>query len=1058
MPSYCLHCTKETQQKCACCPSSYYCGTECQKTDWHAVHKYELGAGASDATERNEPSLTEPKSPEREKKVVEMGRERDEYNDLISKTLQVLERQPRTKKEMRLTHQQRKQMQLSLGGVVPNPLTRRNQERGEFIQSLIGLVENVKEMPVSEDGGRLSFRKVVIDEVAENGIAQLFRKYDLLHLKVAYALATQSIQDASEVTRYREEVEGYGRRVVHHIMFGNQNDYDRVLELQHVALRDSMVEEMVEKLVGEAEEEVVNECILYIQGMGKEGGLGQPFGKPEGVADDTTRRQNTRNAIEEDQPSDREGVFSIQQYRNVVEAALGVAEAAQNQMEEEGKITQQQRDNTVSFLSSVWGSLSKRVEEVSQATRKKGNLFFERVWEEVSAKVGEVKEDIKQKLRNASISRIFCVASVVGFLLVTYGIYTYSFSPYQSIEATAKSINDAVSFNNEALDNIGAIKGEILKQQVNLVNINKTLTESSANTYNFLAIDPVNDDLDSIKNKLLVSTTTTNLINELTSVESISTNPITGNPSKWYGRDEFLRYLGLLKESKNLMERREILSDIQNTIKNNAKLSESTGITVATEKVMTIINQQKEFVDKMGISVGELSTTLDKQKVSLDEANVNLFNVRDRVRNTSTGAPFLMTMLRKIGLEYYLDPTLTHVMADIAAKHFSYELFNIQVQGGLYRLGQIESHMHKLLEAKGVFSTTATQFEWLWSIGTSIFTMDFAYVFFHALSCIMLVHNFLSPILRKTWESSVFSYVGDLAAKGLTWTGIPSILGYTPNEGDYERLKALRDTLLEEKGSVDATIQHALNLFNNQELTPTEYGVLIQLLYRKEEGDINGGNVALNRITAMGKNWFDMGFLPAYYLSRVIGYHYIYAQYTNFFWQLFYIVQYVWACLSWGHVSLLYGVVVIVLFITNQTSSYLGIGEKRETVLSHLISPFTTLFRLFHKNTYTSMLLVSLIYQVISYLDASNNVLGKVNDLLDSTGLNTTKGELWEREKVKREVERVLDQQTSPITLEDPTLDKGATIILQELALFANGTTEDVAELTQKITNLISIY
>ncbi len=320
----------------------------------------------------------------------------------------------------------------------------------------------------------------------------------------------------------------------------------------------------------------------------------------------------------------------------------------------------------------------------------------------------------------------------------------------------------------------------------------------------------------------------------------------------------------------------------------------------------------------------------------------------------------------------------------------------------------------------------------------------------------MLVNNFLSPILNQQWVSSSFQYVGDIIGKGLNLTGIPYILGYSPGEDDYKRLRLLRDSLLKEQGSVEKTTKHVLQLLNDGKLTAVEYGVLIKLLYRKD--DASGGDVVISRITAMGKNWVDMGFLPTYYLSRVIGWYYIYNQYSNFFWQIFYVVQYVWACLSWGQLSLAYGIVVIVLYLLNRAGNVVGLGEKRETVLSHLISPFTTLFRLVYNNTHTSMFLVALIYKVISYVDASNNLLGKVDAISSATmGLKGEKEELWEREVVKKEVERILDEQTSPV-LPDQVLDKGATIILDELTLFANGSTQDIGELSEKITQLISIY
>src|SRR6478609_1961966 len=131
-PFYCLHCRKETNQRCACCPSSYYCGTECQRLDWHSVHKYEdLGASSGD-------SPTNTVTPVREQRKKEISIERNEYNEIIHKTLKVLEKQGRTKAEMRLTHTQRKQMQLNLGGIVPNPLVRREEERRRFLRELEG--------------------------------------------------------------------------------------------------------------------------------------------------------------------------------------------------------------------------------------------------------------------------------------------------------------------------------------------------------------------------------------------------------------------------------------------------------------------------------------------------------------------------------------------------------------------------------------------------------------------------------------------------------------------------------------------------------------------------------------------------------------------------------------------------------------------------------------------------------------------------------------------------------------------------------------------------------
>jgi F0F1-type ATP synthase alpha subunit len=94
------------------------------------------------------------------------------------------------------------------------------------------------------------------------------------------------------------------------------------------------------------------------------------------------------------------------------------------------------------------------------------------------------------------------------------------------------------------------------------------------------------------------------------------------------------------------------------------------------------------------------------------------------------------------------------------------------------------------------------------------------------------------------------------------------------------------------------------------------------------------------------------------------------------------------------------------------------------------------------------MMVVHLVYTCVSFVDAGSNLLGKVVDTSgEKAGFNTKPSELWEKEAVRVEVEKILDQQVSIVPTETTTLDTGIITMFDNLSTLTRGSSPDIQNL-----------
>lgn len=1056
MPTkYCLNCSAKADYQCDCCAgATHYCSRECQKQDWLQVHRFELGAEADVVITRE----TELPRKQREQLLQKLKEERREYQETTERAMQFYDNRVRSKQEMRLTTQQRKQLQLMLSGIAPPAKEARAKERQKFRSLVRSLADTMEALP-RPDGTARVIRFGVQEEAA---LGNLSRKRDLLAAKRSLALATGRLADAEEASQFSSLVEREERQFIHSLLFGEDIGFEQIMTMQRSMVAEQMAERTVDVILEDAFEATVATLADYAASeTAVPLGFSSPFGVNEpGGGGEEQLRTNLRNMFQANLHEERATVFSMENYATMANAAIGVFEARQQDMAERGEISEEQRETSNRQIASVWQQVSTSLQSVMAVTSKTGKNFMKRVRDAIAEKVGAVLDYIAQQPIKMIAVRVFCVLSLVSFLLIAYGHFTYQYSPLESLNKVQENLDAAVSLNKQAQDKLGGTVEAINAEKERINTLMGELNREQQ--LEFLHIDPTNANLDSVTNHLVIDQSLGSLgpilVRGLSKIGEGKTGRITRDAFK-----SLLQEVERFRVSTDDADRRDALEEIQIYIRENSELLTKAGFTHSIETVTKLINERKEFADTMFENASAVTNLLKKQEDSLAYAGVNLQNAKEKCENTTIGAPFLMTMLRKAGYESYLDATLIHPAANLVANHFAFTLIDLKLKTGLQHLGQIEAHLHKLMTATGCFEAKG-YWEWMRSVGYAVFSADFAAAIWHLMTGVFALYSVAEPmvragsaIVRNVTPTIVKDTLRRLTTQMLSL--LTDQLGFGNDQYD-EALQPLIDAINSDDSATDEQrIKKALKLYNDGEIGAVQYGRLIEKLYGKEK--IYSSDAAFNVLAAAGTNWMDNGVTPAFtYMSNLTKFLFIGKQYYDFGFQLYYITTWLFGVFGWwGMAGAGLGYFSIALGVWIYNRRHRGPEESNLNVaVRSLLAPFTALMRLTWNNLYLTMTGVYFVYLTIMWSDSGNNVI-KFAKAVARMEDPEKKGygpdsDLLQREKARIEALEVIGRaeavQENVIGLLPGEADIGVISTLNDLVLSTSGSNTQLEQLFEK--------
>lgn len=248
MPTFfCLNCEKEANQTCNCCQLSHYCSRKCQKTDWLISHRYEsiLFKAGSGETNQEEKVNREKRGVKNEKLRQQYQLLRKEYHDNNQRLTEALKNKQRSKREMKMTHDQRKKFIFYLNTAMNLKEEGKNDEKLQFLESLVELSDQLKGVPLR--GGEI--RSISMGDEERLQLAILFRKRDILNTKVALILATRDNEISREASEYRAQLQEEEKRFLFQLCFRESDGltYEQIVEKQHREISDRMVNDWIEK-------------------------------------------------------------------------------------------------------------------------------------------------------------------------------------------------------------------------------------------------------------------------------------------------------------------------------------------------------------------------------------------------------------------------------------------------------------------------------------------------------------------------------------------------------------------------------------------------------------------------------------------------------------------------------------------------------------------------------------------------------------------------------------------------------------------------------------------
>lgn len=935
-----------------------------------------------------------------------MREERREYNDVVGRTLAqyaLLKRPPG-----RLPMGKRAQLQEMLLAAMGNKTAEevRQSYRARFNETVVSLVKQMR--------AAVPTLVVQFGEAQEEQVASLFRRRDLLRARQCLAMATRQQSDAEACVALENSVLDDERRFIHNLLFGSLSpavSYDDVLAVQRESLRDARVELTVDDVLERAFRQTVRCCERYAeQGSFS---LGQPFGDetPEQEQSLWQTMQDLFRSFTET-PEESETAFSMQHATNMANVAMAFADAGQQQRVEAGQLTEEQRQESASYWLQTWRQLADVLRPVTTATSKTGRSLAKRLKAAVQEKVRQVLD----KLNWRTLGRVFSVLALLSFLLMVYGVYTYNFSALSALDKADTNYARVVESATVAREKVGDIAQHVAAEKVHLAEALGALGRGKGKE--FLQIDPLRDDLDSPQNRIVIGHSLSEYVAAMKSeIARLRAIGKTEDNDYYLARERALPIIPVIERFQaavrggNYADQRVEFEKIHSFIQSNVNVNNKAGISYSVSDLEEMLLQKQKLMATLGVTTDEISAVLGQQQDALDDLGANLLEAREKVRKTSIGAPFLMTMLQGAGLGSYLDPTQVHPLAQVMGDHFCYQVADAKVASSLQFLGQIEFQMHQLLQASGVFASEQGWYEYIQRIVAALFTWDFANVLYHALCAVPILVNLATPYVKAgaaLYKAFSETMLGD-------W--LHSLSPFNSQQYDDE-LKALIDAMMgdDPQSTVDERVQRAYKMYQDGELgdwksplqAAVKYGRLVELLYDKKK--VYAGSAQVQAVLAAGSNWYDMGLEPARYLSQIAGVRHIWAQYGQFFYQLYWITTTLYGILSGWQLGLVLSALTLTAVVYEKLSGRIKAETWTSLVGEIMLAPLSALMRVTWNNTFTVMNIVWAIYAALHFANPA------LKPLLQQTaeqqqeealrqGFSRPVSHLYERKKATEELQ-----------------------------------------------------
>jgi hypothetical protein len=1022
MPA-CLRCTKETDQRCAACESSHYCTEECQRADWHAVHRYEcrhyrrpaatkLGAVVDGVRGDDAAPAEEQRGHAKKAALVfeHIDADRREYDRVVSATrLYMSSKRQQSKYEMSLTHQQRALLARKLALMInaDSADEQRARQRNRLIDTVQQIIAVVNQAG-AEQGGALG--TVQLDEAAMGQMAALFRKYDVLHQKQLYALATRRPEDQAAASRYHVLVDEEERRFVHSLLLsalggGEALSYKALQRHRQREERAALAAEYAQNIMKDAVDHTVAVAVRYLEAKDRQARHKGHFGvkiKGDTGADDERRvDEQVIDKVEAAQGDTVDDAYSMARLKDKASAFIGIHKGVTDEQYKRGQLSKRKRDGSQEFVRGVWeaarGSLELTrgfLDDKLEVLQRQGDLLSWRnargYWKQLYDKMCEhygLDDAWARRLKMNSVWSIFGLIVLFTFGLMALGTQFFGDPLTPEMRDTMHQVaRESASMEQLAVKS-GAAVMLAAKLEGALQHMGDLVNSTSEGPRQFMtwnvSADSFHVEADAVVTRLMVDTTLGGLLeiaNEELAVElkRINETLIARGMSlttQDYGKplyvtkrnlENVIELIRTILQSPSLAAQRDNIEDLQNAIRSFATLTDYMGESVRIERVAQMIDQFKGLSDALGLEVRDLRRMLTEEQGQLAEWRDSLRAQRDAILQKRMDAPVLHTLLERAGEQFGLAPPLVQYMASWAGAYGIYKVTSGQAMYALYPFARAEALFHGLVEEAGV--RTADNFlpwgssvlmAWhdpghflqFWAASAATFAMAF--------QLMPLVNTSARFVARRLAEKTV-----ELAMDARLRGGVP----LDPDSEDYREAERAYQgissgpagqivEIMKRGDSVEQHLEAAIHEYTKAEspLTDQQYGILLELIRQRRPTETN---VWMNRVgatlDAMGAAVHLVGVLV--HLALQINYYWKIAHILYFFISALCSNEYLWLSLTF------------VYFVLTWAGHNIGLREKLNNpygLWELCIGPFDALWRFFAKPDLPKTMLVNAMYLAI---------------------------------------------------------------------------------------------
>ena len=901
---FCQHCTAETDQRCACCPATHYCSKECQREDWYSVHKferhfYQLGKSDSSSRGREEEATTASVEVAREQKKMSEATslQRAEYDRVVARLKKFLAvDRPRTRREMRMTHKDRKELEIKMSGIFEDPKVVRERRRRHFRQTIEEIVSTVRSVPsTSEDGPS---RELVFDAQVEAQIAVLMRNHDLLHQMEIYAFATADATANKDAADYRLYTEEQDRLFIHTLLLGDEPDvtYAETQENRQQAAQSRLVEEYINHLLEKAQRATVSVGVRYLyakdhqaEAARKSGLYGGKEGEEGGNDDDTKKTDD--NVIRQVEASQAGvGRRMIENFRRMLR---GLSPGGDSDAEQTADYEEMQA--TKSVLSRIGERVWDKVTDLTEATEK-GKEWATGIGRLISEEYG-INRELPDRLANLSLSWgvILCLIVFVYLSAMFTGYYFGSNPLTPDVESLAESIDQVQSNAGYAVATVGGIA---VSTQV-AINATRQWTQrigKVSDTETFLMM-PLNDKafmLDDFGPKTVIYTTVTKLTEQLN--KSIK-DPDAPSWEKIKGviREALADVMACEKYDTVQCSARVL--NLQRTLLHEADFFVKAGVSIYVKEAREMLSQFDEFARLMDANVPSLNEDIQSILAEGQEMAKNSEELKERLRENAMAAPLFASVLKSATYIPKIANTMAEPILDVSMRTLGYAasgaFLSMRAASGFDAFVKATRLMRNLVIASGMLETQSPQ-SWL---GCLLWMLSSGQPALQILAHTGLALSLLR--LPRKWQAGMVDTLGWLTGKLIN-----GLVGGGVDQAVVDKMQPVADVLTNRRvnktpeGAVKAAFKRLNQMDPNDKtkklMTPYEYGVLIQLILKKK---VTYGDVLVNQMRVSRPALFVDA--AAAVLNLVA---FVFMIYTigDFYLRLIEVIYWLFSLLTWG--------------------------------------------------------------------------------------------------------------------------------------------------------------